>query len=155
MTTANKSSVVNQIIDKFQRDFATLTSAPTLTLSAVATDKRDAFWHKYCIASAAFRRLIDKTCCYNISFTFDFWLNTPELAEFLREDLKSAEVILVELNRASALSLKQVEKALSRTEDAEEFRRLVLEERATKVNIWFSLEDRLKERRVMEIYEKI
>ena len=86
---------------------------------------------------------MNETYCYSKQTYFDFWLNSLELREFLREDLQSAELILVELDRVSALSSKQIERALSEARSVEEFRRLVLGEQASKANIWFELERKL------------
>ena len=141
-------TIVTQIISKFSQDYC----APALALEgalpflAPAADKRDVFWRKY-NADAVFRKLMDEAYCYNKQIVFDFWLNSLELKEFLREDLQNADVILIESSRASTLSLKQVERALSEARDAEEFKKLVLEERASKANIWFELEKRLVETR--------
>ena len=149
-------SIINQIISKFSQDYCApgpgaLAAGFALPLAvsplplALAADKQKAFWRRYNnAADKVFRELMDETYCYSESVFFDFLLNTPELKEFLREDLQSAEVILIDLNKASALSLKQVERALSEAKDAEEFKKLVLEERAAKANIWFELENNLK-----------
>ena len=148
-------SIINQIVSKFQPDYAPASvDALAFTFAglafafalALATGKRDAFWQKY-NADAAFRKLMNETYCYNKQAYFDLWLSSLELREFLRDNLKNAEVILIELDKTSALSLKQVERALSEARDAEEFKKLVLEERASKANIWFELEKRLVETR--------
>ena len=135
-------SIINQIVSKFQPDFGRAIDEPRARLRAFATDKWSAFWQKH-DADEAFRKLMRDTYCYNRKSTFNFWLNSLELREFLRDNLKNAEVILIELNKTSALSLKQVERALSEARDAEEFKKLVLEERASKANIWFELERKL------------
>ena len=135
-------SITSQIVSKFQQDYI---AAPPFA-PAFAADKRDAFRRKY-NADAVFRKLMDEAYCYNKQTVFDFWLSSLELREFLREDLQNADVILVERDKASALSLKQVERALSEAKDAEEFKKLVLEERAAKANIWFELERKLDETR--------
>ena len=137
-------SIINQIVSKFQPDF---TFSLSLAFAwrrapAFAADKWNAFWQKHS-SNAAFKKLMNETYCYSKQTVFDFWLNSLELKEFLREDLQSAELILVELDKTSALSLKQVERALSEARDAEEFKRLALEERAAKANIWFELERKL------------
>lgn len=139
-------SIINQIIRKFPSAYRQPRPATALSVAlALAQDKRSAFLQKYNNATdKVFRELIDETCCYSECVFFDFLLNTPELREFLREDLKSAEIILIESNRASALSLKQVERALSEARDAEEFKKLVLEEQASRADIWFELERRLE-----------
>ena len=140
-------SIINQIVSKFQPDYApasvdALAALVAAAALALATGKRDAFWQKY-NADAAFRKLMNETYCYNKQAYFDLWLSSLELREFLRDNLKNAEVILIELDKTSALSLKQVERALSEARDAEEFKRLALEERAAKANIWFELERKL------------
>ena len=163
-------TIIDQIVSKFQQDYTsvfapalpsaltaalalalTLTLPPALALArtfALAQHKQNAFWERY-YADEAFRKQIDSSYTYRRGVGyFDFWLNSLELKEFLREDLQSAELILIESNKASALSLKQVERALSEARDAEEFKKLVLEERASKADIWFELERKLDETRI-------
>ena len=91
---------------------------------ALTTGKQDAFQQKY-NADKAFRKLVNKTYCYSKQAYFDLWLNSLELREFLREDLKSAELILIERNKASAVSIKDVSAALEIAESVEEFIEMV------------------------------
>ena len=147
---SNNNDIIQAIIKKFPADYALARSALVAAGvgerrgggRAFATGKRDAFWQKYS-SNAAFKKLVNETYCYSKQTYFDFWLNSLELREFLREDLQSAELILVELDRVSALSSKQIERALSEARSVEEFRRLVLGEQASKANIWFELERKL------------
>ena len=68
---------------------------------------------------------MDKAYCYNKQAYFDLWLNSLELKEFLREDLKSAEIIVIERYKTSAVSIKDVSAALEIAENVEEFIEMV------------------------------
>ena len=136
-------SIINQIVSKFQQDYIAALALALVPLAlAPTTGKQDTFWQKHS-SNAAFRKLMRETYCYNKRVCFDFWLNSLELREFLREGLQNADVILIEQDRASALSLKQVERALNRTKDVEEFKKLILEKQISRTSIWLELERRL------------
>ena len=110
---------------------------------AIARNKQNAFLKRY-DTDEAFREKMNSSYAYKKQDYFDFLLIFDELREFLREDLESAEVLLIEEGRVSALSLKQLERAVSEVSGVEEFKQLVLEEQAQKLNIWFELERRLE-----------
>ena len=142
-------SIITQIIvNKFPSEYAPARRDPgdpgvRPALRAIARNKQNAFLKRY-DTDEAFRGLIKSSYAYNRKKYFDFWLIFDELREFLREDLESAEVLLIEEGRVSALSLKQLERAVSEVSGVEEFKQLVLEEQAQKLNIWFELERRLE-----------
>ena len=122
---SNNNDIIQAIIKKFPADYAlALTFALVAVALADAQNKQDAFWQKY-NTDTAFRKLMNETYCYNKQIIFDFWLNTPELREFLREDLKSAEMIVIEGDKASAVSLSDVSAALEIAENVEEFIEMV------------------------------
>ena len=124
---SNNNDIIQAIANKFPSDFTAALALPggPLTLAdALAKDKQDAFWQKY-NADAAFRKLMRETYCYNKQIIFDFWLNSLELKEFLKEDLKSADVIVIEGDKASAVSLSDVSAALEIAENVEEFIEMV------------------------------
>ena len=143
---------INQLINKFSSDYV-FALAPAAAAAAVrpagapagafASDKRDVFWKRY-YADEAFRKQMNSSYAYSKHSIFDFWQSSDELREYLKPELKSAEVILVEPNKASVLSLKQLERAVSEARSVEELQKLVLEEQSSKANIWFELERRLK-----------
>ena len=131
----SNNSIIQAIVKKFPSDYVPLPLAltaahafalarPAVVARAVAADKREAFRQKY-NADAAFRKLMNETYCYNRQIIFDFWLNSLELKEFLREDLKSAEMIVIEGDKASAVSLSDVSAALEIAENVEEFKEMV------------------------------
>ena len=143
-------SIIKQIVNKFPSDYAPRrhggdpawpgTLLPRL---ALASDKQDAFRKRYS-ADAAFRKQMKSSYANKIESYPDFWQNSDELREYLKPELKRAEVILIEGGEASALSLKQLERAVSEVRNVEELQRLVLGEQSTKMNIWIELERRLE-----------
>ena len=139
---------INQLINKFSSDYVfALATAAAVARAApgggFASDKRDVFWKRY-YADEAFRKQMNSSYAYSKHSIFDFWQSSDELREYLRPELKSAEVILVEPNKASVLSLKQLERAVSEARSVEELQKLVLKEQSSKANIWFELERRLE-----------
>ena len=122
----HSNNIIQAIVKKFPADFAAAPApAPWAGRArALAAGKQNAFWQKY-NADAAFRKLMRETYCYNKRAYFDFWLNSLELKEFLREDLKSAEMIVIEGDKASAVSLSDVSAALEIAENVEEFEEMV------------------------------
>ena len=141
-------SIIKQIVIKFPSDYAPRrhggdpawpgTLLPRL---ALASDKQDAFCERY-NADEAFRRKMLSSYAYKKQGWFDFLVVSSELREFLWEELKRAEVILIEEDKTSALSLKQLERAVNKANSSEELQRLVLGEQSAKMNIWFELERR-------------
>mgnify|MGYP001570425140 FL=1 len=129
---SNNNDIIQAIIKKFPADYALARSALVAAGvgerrgggRAFATGKRDAFWQKYS-SNAAFKKLVNETYCYSKQTYFDFWLNSLELREFLREDLKSAELIVIEENKVSAISLSDVSSALEIAENVGEFIEMV------------------------------
>ena len=120
------NDIIQAIVKKFPAEYG-LSSAAFASASAfaLAADKQNAFWQKY-NADEAFRKLMNETYCYHKARDyFDFWLNSLELKEFLREDLKSADVIVIEDDKASAVSLSDVSAALEIAENVEEFKEMV------------------------------
>ena len=127
----SNNNIIQAIVNKFPADFARALSLPLprgalslARLRAFATDKWSAFWQKH-DADEAFRKLMRDTYCYNRKSTFNFWLNSLELREFLRDNLKNAEVVLIEQDKASAVSLSDVSAALEIAESVEEFIEMV------------------------------
>ena len=68
---------------------------------------------------------MNSSYAYNKRSYFDFWQSSDKLREYLKPELKSAEVILVELEKASALSLKDIRNVLEIAENVEEFVEMV------------------------------
>jgi len=134
-------SIINQIINKFPSEY--IPDLPGTLSFALAVDERDAFWEKY-NTDEAFRRKMLSSYAYKKQGWFDFLVVSSELREYLKPELKRAEVILIEGGEASALSLKQLERAVSEARNVEELQRLVLGEQSTKMNIWIELERRLE-----------
>jgi len=147
-------SIIKQIVNKFPSDYAPRrhggdpawpgTLLPRL---ALASDKQDAFLERY-NADEAFKKQMNSSYACKKQGWFDFWFDflvvSSELREYLKPELKRAEVILIEGGEASALSLKQLERAVSEVRNVEELQRLVLGEQSTKMNIWIELERRLE-----------
>jgi len=146
-------SIINEIIKKFTSEYALAFATglelapPAPAASAFAHNKQSAFWERY-NADANFKKQMGSSYAYKKQDYFDFWLIFDELREYLEPELKRAEVILIERGKASALSLKQLERAVSEARSAEELQRHVLEEQSFKLNIWVELERRLSETRI-------
>ena len=150
----NNNNIIKDIINKFSSEYALsrflllgssdrpLASGLPLAF-ALAHGKRTAFWKRY-DTDEAFKKQMNSSYAYNKRSYFDFWQSSDKLREYLKPELKSAEVILVEPNKASVLSLKQLERAVSEARSVEELQKLVLEEQSSKANIWFELERRLE-----------
>ena len=142
----DSSNIIRAIISKFPSEYipgfdsggALLALAGILT----APDRQAAFWKRYNTGEAFRKKMSSYT--YKKGDYFDFWQNSDEFREYLKPELKSAEVILVEPNKASVLSLKQLERAVSEARSVEELQKLVLKEQSSKANIWFELERRLE-----------
>ena len=123
------NDIIQAIVKKFPAEYGLSSAALPVAVPgfalALAADKQNAFWRKY-NADEAFRKLMNETYCYHKARDyFDFWLNSLELKEFLREDLKSADVIVIEDDKASAVSLSDVSAALEIAENVEEFKEMV------------------------------
>ena len=129
----DNDDIIQAIIKKFPAEYVLVaftfdpahayahTHARAEVLSwALTTGKQDAFQQKY-NADKAFKKLMNETYCYNKYVYFDLWLNSLELKEFLKDNLKSAEIIVIERYKTSAVSLSDVSAALEIAENVEEF----------------------------------
>ena len=125
----DSSNIIRAIISKFPSEYipgfdgggALLALAGILT----APDRQAAFW-KRCDTDKAFRKQMNSSCAYNKQDgVFDFFVIEDEFREYLKPELKSAEVILVEPGKASALRINDVRSALEIAENVEEFVEMV------------------------------
>ena len=131
----NNNNIIKDIINKFSSEYALsrflllgssdrpLASGLPLAF-ALAHGKRAAFWKRY-DTDEAFKKQMNSSYAYNKRSYFDFWQSSDKLREYLKPELKSAEVILVELEKASALSLKDIRNVLEIAENVEEFVEMV------------------------------
>jgi len=115
-------SIINQIINKFPSEY--IPDLPGTLSFALAVDERDAFWEKY-NTDEAFRRKMLSSYAYKKQGWFDFLVVSSELREYLKPELKRAEVILIEEDKASALKINDVRSALEIAENVEEFIEMV------------------------------
>jgi len=123
----DSSNIIRAIISKFPSEYipgfdsggALLALAGILT----APDRQAAFWKRYNTGEAFRKKMSSYT--YKKGDYFDFWQNSDEFREYLKPELKSAEVILVEQDKASALRISDVRSALEIAENVEEFEEMV------------------------------
>jgi len=126
----NSNNIIRDIVNKFSSEYALRPRGPGLGPAAVAlafalaSNQQDAFWKRY-NTDTAFRDIMKSSYTYKKRDIFDFWQNSDEFREYLKPELKSAEVILVEQDRASALSLKDIRNVLEIAENVEEFIEMV------------------------------
>ena len=127
----NSNNIIQAIINKFPSEYTPGDGdrgppgdgGPALR-PALAPDKRVAFWERY-NTDEAFRKKMNSSYTYKKGDYFDFWQNSDEFREYLKPELKSAEVILVEPGKASALRINDVRSALEIAENVEEFVEMV------------------------------
>lgn len=74
---------------------------------------------------------------------FDFILVTPWLKKYLRKNFKNAEILCLEMFKASSLSIEQVKGIVQKAHSTNEFQRLISEE--TEMSIWSTLENSLRD----------
>ena len=134
------NNIIQAIVTKFPSDYA-LALGPALPLAfalpfalalplghAIASNKRDAFWERY-NADEAFKKQMNSSYACKKQGWFDFWFDflvvSSELREYLKPELKRAEVILIEEDKASALKINDVRSALEIAENVEEFIEMV------------------------------
>lgn len=126
----NSNNILKDITNKFPSEYALALPASTpfslvFTLAiAFASDKQDAFRKRYS-ADAAFRKQMKSSYANKIESYPDFWQNSDELREYLKPELQSAEVILIEPDKASAVKIEDVSSALEIAENVEEFVEMV------------------------------
>ena len=120
----NSNNILKDITNKFPSEYALPHGFAGRAAGALAPDRQAAFWERY-NTDEAFRKQMNSSCAYNKQDWFDFLQNSDELRKYLKPELKSAEVILVEQDRASALSLKDIRNVLEIAENVEEFIEMV------------------------------
>ena len=142
--------IINQIISKFPSEYTpgdALGAASALALaaaSALASNKRDAFWERY-DADAAFKNRMKSSYAYKKQDYFDFLLIFDELREYLKPELQHAEMLLIEQDKASVVIVSDVRDALEIAKNVEEFRLVFSVRKEREANIWLKLERRLDE----------
>ena len=124
------NNIIQAIVTKFPSDYAlAFPGDDALALGhAIASNKRDAFWERY-NADEAFKKQMNSSYACKKQGWFDFWFDflvvSSELREYLKPELKRAEVILIEEDKASALKINDVRSALEIAENVEEFIEMV------------------------------
>ena len=125
-TGTGGNNIIKAIINKFPSEYAlapAFTLAPALAV-ALAFAKQRAFWERY-NTDAGFRNMMRSSYVYKKRSYFDFWLISSEFSEYLRPELQRAELLVIEEDKASAVTVNDVSSALEIAENVEEFIEMV------------------------------
>ena len=124
----DSSNIIRAIISKFPSEYIPGFDGGGALLARSRVrggpDRQAAFWKRR-DTDKAFRKQANSQYAYKKYGVFDFFVIEDEFREYLKPELKSAEVILVEQDKASALRISDVRSALEIAENVEEFEEMV------------------------------
>jgi len=121
-TGTGGNNIIKAIINKFPSEYAL--ALPVAGAGFLAFAKQRAFWERY-NTDAGFRNMMRSSYVYKKRSYFDFWLISSEFSEYLRPELQRAELLVIEEDKASAVTVNDVSSALEIAENVEEFIEMV------------------------------